>query len=125
MLYCMNLIEMFQLHFPFQIKFTTPFVPCKHSNFILRYCGVSGIRPNWLYKEEKIRSVTLKKIPPNDLQTFGDLGLVDVLVEACERVGWKKPSRIQEEAIPVALQVRGTPPPHPLLLLSALKVFLK
>jgi hypothetical protein len=26
-------------------------------------------------------------------------------VEACERVGWKKPSRIQEEAIPVALQV--------------------
>jgi nitric oxide synthase oxygenase domain/subunit len=46
------------------------------------------------------------------LQTFGDLGLVDVLVEACERVGWKKPSRIQEEAIPVALQVRGTPPPR-------------
>jgi hypothetical protein len=45
------------------------------------------------------------------LQTFGDLGLVDVLVEACERVGWKKPSRIQEEAIPVALQVCGTPPP--------------
>ena len=46
------------------------------------------------------------------LQTFGDLGLVDVLVEACERVGWKKPSRIQEEAIPVALQVSGTPHPR-------------
>ncbi len=27
MLYCLFLIEMFQLHFPLQIKFTTPFVP--------------------------------------------------------------------------------------------------
>jgi len=37
-------------------------------------------------------------------KTFAELGLVDVLVEAVERVGWKKPSRIQEEAIPVALE---------------------
>merc|ERR1719350_603343 len=36
-------------------------------------------------------------------KTFAELGLVDVLCEACEKVGWKKPSRIQEEAIPVAL----------------------
>jgi len=36
--------------------------------------------------------------------TFKDLGLVDVLVEACDKVGWKKPSKIQEEAIPVALK---------------------
>merc|ERR1719442_278823 len=36
-------------------------------------------------------------------KTFSELGLVDVLCEACEKVGWKKPSRIQEEAIPVAL----------------------
>jgi superfamily II DNA/RNA helicase len=40
-----------------------------------------------------------------NVQSFADLGLVDVLVEACQMVGWKKPSRIQEEAIPVALQV--------------------
>merc|ERR1712183_293574 len=36
-------------------------------------------------------------------KTFVELGLGDVLCEACEKVGWKKPSRIQEEAIPVAL----------------------
>ena len=36
-------------------------------------------------------------------KTFEELGLVDVLCEACEKVGWKKPSKIQAEAIPVAL----------------------
>ena len=36
--------------------------------------------------------------------TFADLGLVDVLVENCDKLGWKKPSRIQAEAIPVALE---------------------
>jgi len=36
-------------------------------------------------------------------KTFAELGLVDVLCEACEKVGWKKPSKIQAEAIPVAL----------------------
>jgi len=39
-------------------------------------------------------------------KTFGDLGLSDVVVEACNAVGWKKPSRIQEEAIPIAVQGR-------------------
>merc|ERR1719445_59010 len=37
-------------------------------------------------------------------KTFAELGLVDVLCEACDKVGWKKPSRIQAEAIPVALK---------------------
>jgi len=36
-------------------------------------------------------------------KTFAELGLVDVLCEACDKVGWKKPSKIQAEAIPVAL----------------------
>jgi len=39
-------------------------------------------------------------------KTFADLGLIDVLVESCASVGWKKPSKIQEESIPVALQGR-------------------
>jgi ATP-dependent RNA helicase DDX47/RRP3 len=30
----------------------------------------------------------------------------DVLCEACERLGWKSPSRIQQESIPVALAGR-------------------
>jgi len=35
--------------------------------------------------------------------TFKDLGVVDVLAEACERLKWKAPSKIQKEAIPLAL----------------------
>nr|CAD1832205.1 unnamed protein product [Ananas comosus var. bracteatus] len=38
--------------------------------------------------------------------TFADLGLCRELVEACESLGWKAPSRIQAEAIPYALQGR-------------------
>ncbi|KAF9664426.1 hypothetical protein SADUNF_Sadunf16G0017700 [Salix dunnii] len=37
-------------------------------------------------------------------KTFADLGLSKELVEACENLGWKKPTKIQEEAIPHALQ---------------------
>ncbi|XP_073429102.1 probable ATP-dependent RNA helicase DDX47 isoform X5 [Dendrobates tinctorius] len=39
-------------------------------------------------------------------KTFGDLGVTDVLCETCEQLGWKKPTKIQIEAIPVALQGR-------------------
>ena len=46
-------------------------------------------------------SITHQKEESN--KTFAELGLVDVLCEACEKVGWKHPSKIQAEAIPVAL----------------------
>ncbi|KAJ7371160.1 putative ATP-dependent RNA helicase ddx47 [Desmophyllum pertusum] len=36
--------------------------------------------------------------------TFKSLGVVDVLCEACQQLGWKTPTKIQREAIPVALQ---------------------
>ncbi|XP_049788991.1 probable ATP-dependent RNA helicase DDX47 [Schistocerca nitens] len=36
--------------------------------------------------------------------TFKDLGVVDVLCEACEQLKWKSPTKIQREAIPLALQ---------------------
>ncbi|XP_018024200.1 probable ATP-dependent RNA helicase DDX47 [Hyalella azteca] len=36
--------------------------------------------------------------------TFKDLGLIDELCEACEKMKWTKPTQIQKEAIPVALQ---------------------
>ncbi|KAG8436386.1 hypothetical protein GDO86_007476 [Hymenochirus boettgeri] len=39
-------------------------------------------------------------------KTFRDLGVTDVLCEACEQLGWKQPTKIQIEAIPVALQGR-------------------
>ncbi|KAG2693219.1 hypothetical protein I3760_08G086900 [Carya illinoinensis] len=37
------------------------------------------------------------------IKTFTDLGVCDKLVEACENLGWKTPSKIQAEAIPHAL----------------------
>ncbi|ETE61497.1 putative ATP-dependent RNA helicase DDX47, partial [Ophiophagus hannah] len=39
-------------------------------------------------------------------ETFKQLGVTDVLCEACSQLGWKTPTKIQVEAIPVALQGR-------------------
>ncbi|XP_021570399.1 probable ATP-dependent RNA helicase DDX47 isoform X2 [Carlito syrichta] len=39
-----------------------------------------------------------------DTKTFKDLGVTDVLCEACDQLGWAKPTKIQVEAIPLALQ---------------------
>jgi ATP-dependent RNA helicase DDX47/RRP3 len=39
-----------------------------------------------------------------DLGEFSDLGLVDVLCEAAKSLGWKNPTKIQKEAIPIALE---------------------
>ncbi|XP_041033444.1 probable ATP-dependent RNA helicase DDX47 [Carcharodon carcharias] len=41
-----------------------------------------------------------------DPGTFRDLGVTEVLCEACEQLGWKSPTKIQKEALPVALQGR-------------------
>ncbi|XP_056310885.1 probable ATP-dependent RNA helicase DDX47 [Danio aesculapii] len=38
--------------------------------------------------------------------SFKELGVTEVLCEACDQLGWKKPTKIQIEAIPVALQGR-------------------
>ncbi|XP_051996241.1 probable ATP-dependent RNA helicase DDX47 [Xyrauchen texanus] len=38
--------------------------------------------------------------------SFRDLGVTEVLCEACDQLGWKKPTKIQVEAIPVALEGR-------------------
>ncbi|XP_075689653.1 putative ATP-dependent RNA helicase DDX47 [Rhinoderma darwinii] len=44
--------------------------------------------------------------PQEKETTFRDLGVTDVLCETCEQLGWKSPTKIQIEAIPVALQGR-------------------
>uniref|UniRef100_A0A8C9FGV7 RNA helicase n=1 Tax=Pavo cristatus TaxID=9049 RepID=A0A8C9FGV7_PAVCR len=41
-----------------------------------------------------------------EARSFKDLGVTDVLCEACDQLGWKVPTKIQVEAIPVALQGR-------------------
>ncbi|KAI8557309.1 hypothetical protein RHMOL_Rhmol04G0000600 [Rhododendron molle] len=38
------------------------------------------------------------------VKSFKDLGLCDQLLEACDNLGWKQPSKIQVEAIPHGLE---------------------
>jgi len=37
-------------------------------------------------------------------KSFADLGVNEMLCKACDSLGWKSPSKIQQEAIPVALE---------------------
>ncbi|KAD6794422.1 hypothetical protein E3N88_05318 [Mikania micrantha] len=39
-----------------------------------------------------------------EVKSFKELGVVDHLIEACDSLGWKHPSKIQAEAIPHALE---------------------
>ena len=39
-----------------------------------------------------------------EVMIFKDLGACEKMVEACEYLGWKNPSKIQAEAIPHALE---------------------
>ncbi|KAM9671333.1 putative ATP-dependent RNA helicase DDX47 isoform 2-T2 [Trichechus inunguis] len=45
-------------------------------------------------------------VEDEETKTFKDLGVTDVLCEACDQLGWTKPTKIQIEAIPLALQGR-------------------
>ncbi|KAM5263158.1 putative ATP-dependent RNA helicase DDX47 isoform 2-T2 [Ctenodactylus gundi] len=49
---------------------------------------------------------TQSAVEEEETKTFKDLGVTDVLCEACELLGWVKPTKIQIEAIPLALQGR-------------------
>ncbi|KAM9327010.1 putative ATP-dependent RNA helicase DDX47 [Gastrophryne carolinensis] len=44
--------------------------------------------------------------PVEETKTFRDLGVTDVLCETCEQLGWKQPTKIQIESIPIALEGR-------------------
>nr|CAD7461481.1 unnamed protein product [Timema tahoe] len=64
-------------------------------------------RSNWVDRPDNTRSLLLicNAVAQGDCRTLGEcLGLIDVLCEACEKIKWKAPSKIQREAIPVALK---------------------
>ncbi|XP_044954589.1 DEAD-box ATP-dependent RNA helicase 10-like [Hordeum vulgare subsp. vulgare] len=44
--------------------------------------------------------------PASEASTFAELGIFPELVEACDAMGWKKPTKIQEGVIPHALKGR-------------------
>ncbi|KAL4880048.1 ATP-dependent rRNA helicase rrp3 [Aspergillus karnatakaensis] len=43
---------------------------------------------------------------PNNAKSFKELGIIDQLCEACENMGYKAPTPIQSQAIPLALEGR-------------------
>eukprot|EP00095_Tigriopus_kingsejongensis_P006448 maker-scaffold384_size188899-snap-gene-0.33 protein:Tk06448 transcript:maker-scaffold384_size188899-snap-gene-0.33-mRNA-1 annotation:"probable atp-dependent rna helicase ddx47-like" len=53
---------------------------------------------------EAVEAGTPEEVPST--KTFADLGLVEALCENCTKLGWTVPSKIQIEAIPVALAGR-------------------
>ncbi|XP_074935237.1 putative ATP-dependent RNA helicase DDX47 isoform X2 [Phalacrocorax aristotelis] len=54
----------------------------------------------------ELAAVEEPEVAVEDPRSFKDLGVTDVLCEACDQLGWKTPTKIQVEAIPVALQGR-------------------
>jgi ATP-dependent RNA helicase DDX47/RRP3 len=57
--------------------------------------------------KEKISQEIIAEIElPQEKKTFADLGLIPELVQACEKLGFKNPTPIQCESIPVALNGR-------------------
>ncbi|KAF2097697.1 ATP-dependent rRNA helicase RRP3 [Rhizodiscina lignyota] len=64
--------------------------------------GESSISP----LSTKDASPATESTPQNGQKSFADLGVMDSLCEACESLGYKNPTPIQAEAIPVALEGR-------------------
>ncbi|XP_072531143.1 probable ATP-dependent RNA helicase DDX47 isoform X2 [Salminus brasiliensis] len=56
--------------------------------------------------EAETKTEQEEKDPAEKIRSFRDLGVTEVLCEACEQLGWKQPTKIQIEAVPVALEGR-------------------
>lgn len=50
------------------------------------------------------REPELEPEPVAEASTFAELGICRELVDACDAMGWKEPTKIQGGAIPHALQ---------------------
>lgn len=54
-------------------------------------------------EKEEVKSMAEEE-EKEEIKSFKDLGLCDELVEACDSLAWKAPTKIQVEAIPHALE---------------------
>jgi ATP-dependent RNA helicase DDX47/RRP3 len=60
---------------------------------------------------EELKKATPSELDPVEVsslpdKSFADLGIIPELCEACEALGFKKPTPIQAQAIPIALEGR-------------------
>ncbi|KAJ3133061.1 putative ATP-dependent RNA helicase ddx47 [Physocladia obscura] len=77
----------------------------KPSHYLLK--PKSAVENNAIKGEEETIHVNrLLTEPEDESASFASLGLIPQLVEACEKLGFKKPSDIQVKSIPFALQGR-------------------
>ncbi|KMU82828.1 ATP-dependent rRNA helicase rrp3 [Coccidioides immitis H538.4] len=65
------------------------------------------------FSDSETSQASLQETPGNDekieattTKSFKDLGIIDSLCEACDSLGYKAPTQIQAESIPLALQGR-------------------
>ena len=68
-----------------------------------------NVEPESGNDEEPEETPTLEAKPSEEkapTKSFADLGIIDSLCEACAAMGFKSPTPIQAEAIPLALQGR-------------------
>lgn len=56
-----------------------------------------------LVDESLINASDIAEVLP---KSFGDLGIIESLCDACKNLGYKSPTPIQSEAIPLALEGR-------------------
>ncbi|XP_004521764.1 probable ATP-dependent RNA helicase DDX47 [Ceratitis capitata] len=68
------------------------------------FSGDEEVEENDSDKDSNILENKLATENDENSITWKDLGLTDALCQACEELKWKAPSKIQKEAIPVALQ---------------------
>ncbi|KAG0497581.1 hypothetical protein HPP92_002272 [Vanilla planifolia] len=82
----------------------------------LPHVSAEGLKPSKVPQKHLPRVENILGVPGHescrimaddgDERTFKSLGVCDQLLEACENMGWKTPSKIQAEAIPHALEGR-------------------